>query len=76
MEYWVASWEWRMEIALRKDSWQMGLPKVYLPCSGRPWQNRRWKLFLASKSRTLFLHLSCMVVFVVSFPVAVINSHC
>ena len=23
-----------------------------LPCSGEPWQNQRWKLFLASGSET------------------------
>ena len=52
MEYWVASWEWEIEMALRKDSWWMGPLEVYLSCSGRPWQNWRWKLFLASGNRT------------------------
>ena len=30
----------------------MRLLKMDLPCSGRPWQNQRWKLFLASRSET------------------------
>ena len=30
----------------------MELLEVYLSCSGRLWQNWRWKLFLASRSET------------------------
>ena len=52
MEYWVASWEQGMKVAWRKSSWWMRPPEMNLPCSGRPWQNWRWKLFLTSKSKT------------------------
>ena len=41
-----------MEMTWRKSSWQMRLPEMDLPCSGRLWQNQRWKLFLASRSET------------------------
>ena len=36
----------------RKSSWWTRLPELNLPYSGRPWQNRRWKLFLTSESGT------------------------
>ena len=41
-----------MEMTWRKSSWQMRLPEMDLSCSGRLWQNQRWKLFLASGSET------------------------
>ena len=52
MEYWIASWEQRTEMTWRKGSWQMRLLETDLPCSGKLWQNQRWKLFLTSGSET------------------------
>ena len=51
-EYWVASWEQRIEITQRKSSQWMRLPEIDLPCSGELWQYQRQKLFLASGSET------------------------
>ena len=43
-------WRWGMEMTWRKGSWQIRLLEMDLPCSGKLWQYRRWKLFLASGS--------------------------
>jgi len=31
-------WKWGIEITWRKGSWQMRLPEIDLPCSGKLWQ--------------------------------------
>ena len=41
-----------MEMTWRKNSWQMRLLEMCLSYSRRPWQGRRWKLFLAFGSET------------------------
>ena len=41
-----------MKMTWRKGSWQTRPPELNLPCSRRPWQNWRWKLFFASRSGT------------------------
>ena len=51
-EYWVTSWKQRIEITQKKSSQWMRLPEINLPYSEELWQYWRWKLFLASGSKT------------------------
>ena len=49
MKSWVVSWKQGTKmISRRRRSWQMRLSEMSLLYFGKPWQDQRWKLFLAS----------------------------
>jgi len=67
-----------MEIVWKKMSWQIRLLELVCLILGGYDMTGGRSFFLLPEVRlkSLFLHLSCIVAFMVSFPVAVIDGHC